>query len=138
MDVTTISTVSEDEGTVVHLKDAAGELLFDGDGESKTPVTIRVAGTYSDRHKKAQKKIKDRNLRANRRGQDYTADTLEAGTTELEAACIIEWTFTANGQSFPITAANWKALVAKQPQWQEQVALAMNDHARFFDKSLAS
>jgi hypothetical protein len=26
------------------------------------------------------------------------------------------------GQPFPITPDNWKALAAKQPQWQEQVA----------------
>lgn len=135
MDVTTVQPVSEDAGTPVHLKDAAGELLYDGDGDAKTPVIIRVAGSYSERYRKAQKKIKERNIRAGRRGEEYTADMLDNGTVELEAACIIEWTFTAAGAPFPITADNWAALAAKQPQWQEQVAAAMHDHARFFVKS---
>lgn len=135
MDVTTIAAVSEDDGTFVHFKDPAGELLYDGDGETRTPVGARVAGSYSQRYRKAQKKLKERNIKAGRRGEDYTADALDAGTAELEAACIIEWTFTANGQPFPITRDNWLALAEKQPQWQEQVAAAMYDHARFFVKS---
>jgi hypothetical protein len=135
MDITTVTTVSEDAGTLVHLKDVAGELLYDGEGDAKTPVTIRVAGTYSERYRRAQKRLKDRNLRGARRGEEFGADTLDAGTIELEAACIVEWTFTAGGQPFPITANNWTALVAKQPQWQEQVSAAMTDHARFFASS---
>lgn len=132
MDVTTITAVSEDEGTFVHFKDVAGEPLYDGDGEARTPVGARVAGSYSKRYRAAQRRIKERNIRAGRRGEEYTADTLDHGTAELEAACIIEWTFTANGQPFPITVENWKALLEKQPQWEEQVAAAMEDHARFF------
>lgn len=131
MDITTVETVSEDEGTFVHFKDAAGELLYDVAGETKTPVGARVAGTYSERYRKVQRKVKERNIRAARRNEEWDADTLDARTFELEAAAIIEWTFTANGQPFPITADNWKAIVAKQPQWQGQVDQAMNDHARF-------
>lgn len=130
MDVTTVGTVSEDSGIVVPLKDAAGDLLYDGD--EKTPVIIRVAGTYSERYRQAQKKIKGKNIRALRRSEEFTVDTLDASDFELEAACILEWTFTANGQPFPITADNWKALAAKQPQWRDQVTAAMTDHARFF------
>jgi len=135
MDITTVGTVAEDEGTLVHLKDVAGELLFDGEGEAQTPVTIRVAGTYSKRYRTAQKKLKERNIRAARRNEDFDADKLDDGTVELEVACIMEWSFTSGGQPFPITAGNWKALVAKQPQWQDQVSTAMTDHARFFSAS---
>ena len=131
MDISTVSTVAEDEGTLVHLKDVAGNPLYN----ETAPVTIRVAGTYSERYRKAQRKVKDRNVRMVRRGQDYDADALDESTFELEAACILEWSFTANGQPFPITADNWKALVAKQPQWQDQVSTAMTDHARFFSAS---
>lgn len=131
MDISTIGTVSEDAGTVVHLKDIEGDLLFDVNGETKSPVTIRVAGTYSERYRKAQKKVADRNLQRARRGQDFDSDTLDEGTFALEAACIIEWSFTASGQPFPITAGNWAALVAKQPQWQGQIQRAMGDHASF-------
>lgn len=138
MDITSIATVSEDEGTFVHFKDAAGDLLYDGEGESRTPVGAQVAGTYSDRYRKAQKQLKERNLRAARRNEAFDADTLDAATLALEAAAIIRWTFTANGEPFPITAVNWAALVAKQPQWQELVAAAMTDHARFFTSGSAS
>jgi hypothetical protein len=142
MDITTVDTVSEDAGTFVHFKDVAGELLYDeeGEGEAKkrTPVGAQVAGTYSERYRTAQKKLKEQNIRAARRGAEYDADRLDEGTLELEAAVIIRWTFTAGGAPFPITAANWKALVQKQPQWQDQVSAAMTDHARFFAKSSAA
>lgn len=135
MDISTLDTVSEDDGTLVHLKSVTGDLLYDGEGESRTPVTIRVAGTYSERYRKAQKRLKERNIRAARRNEDFDVDTLDAGSLELEVAAIIEWTFTSGGQPFPITATNWKALISRQPQWQEQVATAMTDHARFFTTS---
>lgn len=134
MDVTTIETVSEDTGTIVHFTDAAGEPLYDGEGDTKTPVTALVVGTYSERYRKALKKVTDQNIRANRMGERVDSERVDANTFRLEAASIIEWSFTANGQSFPITADNWKALVAKQPQWQDQVASAMTAHARFFVK----
>jgi hypothetical protein len=137
MDISTLETVSEDEGTVIHLKDAAGELLFDGQEPERTPVTALVAGTYSQRYRKAQKKVRERNIRAARRNEDLDGDALEDRELELEAACIIAWTLTANGQPFPITMDNWKAVVAKQPQWREQVQQAMTDHARFFAKKSA-
>lgn len=131
MDITTVSTVSEDEGTVVHLKDAAGELLYDADGDTKVPVEVVVAGTYSAAYRKAQKKVRERNIRAVRRNEEWDADTLEDRELELEVACVLRWSFTALGQPFPITLENYKALIAKQPQWQEQIQKAMNDHARF-------
>lgn len=134
MDITTVATVSEDEGTVVHLKDAAGELLYDVDGEKKTPVEMVVAGTYSSSYRKAQKKVRARNIKAVRRNEEWDEDTLEERELELEVACILKWPFTANGQPFPITVENYKAIIAKQPQWQGQVQAAMNDHARFLAK----
>lgn len=137
MDINTVGTVAEDEGTFVHFKDVAGDPLYDVEGDTKTPVGARVAGTYSKRYRTAQKKVKDKNLRLSRRGEDFDGDALDARMFDLQAACIIEWSFTANGQPFPITADNWSALVDKQPQWQEQVAAAMTDHARFFAASSA-
>lgn len=135
MDINTIGTVTEDSGIVVHLKDVEGELLFDGDGEKRTPVTMLVAGTYSDRYRKAQKKFKDKNLRLARRNQDFDAEALDEGNLGLEVACILEWPFTANDKVLPISVENWKAVIQKQPQWQGQVQAAMNDHAAFFSKS---
>ena len=83
MDVTSIGTVSEDEGTFVHFKDAAGELLYDGEGETKTPVGARVAGSYSARYRKASKRQTERNLKAARRNEEFTADKLDDGMAEI-------------------------------------------------------
>jgi hypothetical protein len=142
MDVSTVTTVSEDEGTFVHFKDAAGELLFDveGEGESavRKPVGVRVAGTYSSQYKKVTRKVRERNTKRRSRGMELDADVVDANGNEIVAACILDWTFTANGQPFPITGDNWGALIAKQPQWEEQVDAAMVDHARFFVKSSSS
>jgi hypothetical protein len=144
MDITTVGTVSEDAGTFVHFKDVTGALLFDGEApaegqaDTRTPVGAKVAGTYSERYRKAQKKVKEQNIKAMRRNEDFDGDALDERTFVLEAACIIEWTFTANGQPFPVTVENYKALVAKQPQWQEQVDKAMHDHARFFRGELTA
>jgi hypothetical protein len=135
MDITTVGTVSEDEGTFVHFRDAAGELLYDIDGDTKTPVGAHVAGTYSKVYRTAQKKVKERNIRAIRRNEDWDAESFEERELALEVACLLSWTFTANGQPFPITVDNYKAVIAKQPQWQEQIQKAMNDHARFFAKT---
>lgn len=142
MDISTISTVSEDEGTFVHFKDVAGEPLYDGllpaegEADTRTPVGAWVAGTYSKRHRTAKRKFKEKGWKAARRGEDLLdIDRLEAADLEIEAACIIRWTFTAGGEPFPITADNWGALVKKQPQWQDQLTAAMTDHARFFKPS---
>jgi hypothetical protein len=137
MDINSVGTVSEDAGTFVHFKDVEGNLLFDTDESmvgGTVPVGAVVAGTYSSVYRKAQRKVKEKNLRAARRNEDFGVDTLDDSTIDLETACILSWTFTSNGQPFPITADNWRAIAAKQPQWQEQVQAAMTDHARFFSK----
>lgn len=143
MDINTIGTVSEDAGTFVHFRDAAGELQFDGEApeegrpDTRTKVGATIAGTYSERYRKAQRKVKEQNIRAVRHNEDVNAELVEAREHALEVACIIDWTFTAADKPFPITIENWKALFAKQPQWREQVQSAMHDHARFFPKTSA-
>lgn len=117
------------------MKDAAGNLLYEGEGDAKAPVKWRIAGTYSKRHRDAQKAAKEKNLRAARRNEDFEVDDLDAVQFSLETACIMEWHLTSGGVPFPITVENWKAVVDKQPQWQSQVQKSMVDHASFFKPS---
>ena len=128
MDITKLDTVSEDEGVVVHLKDVRGTPLMDG----TTPVTARVAGTYSARYRAAQKALRQNQTKLLRRGQQPDEDFLDDAQFALEAACIVEWTLTSGNFPFPVTTENWRAVAEKQPQWREQVQHAMTDHERFF------
>lgn len=133
LDITELSSVSEDEGIDVPLKDVLGEPMTVGSGESATPLVLRVAGAYSDRYRAAQKKLTNARIQAAKRGKgELDADALDDSERLLEAACILAWPFTSGGQPYPITAANWSTLLSKQPQWQAQVWAAMHDHAGFF------
>ena len=134
MDILSLSTVSEDDGTVVHLKDVSGNPLYDGPDDTK-PVVMRIAGTYSARYRKAQKAVRDAQTRAMRRGGSLDGEQIDAAQYELEAACILEWTFTIGTSAYPISPENWRAIAEKQPQWREQVQNAMGDHERFFGQS---
>lgn len=135
MEIGAIGQVSEDEGVLVHMKDAAGNPLFEGEGDAKTPVNWRIAGTYSKRYRAAQRASKEKNLRAARRNEDFDVDDLDAVQIGLEVACIMEWHLTSGGVPFAITAENWKAVIDLQPQWQQQVQKASADHAAFFKPS---
>lgn len=137
MDISKLSTVAEDDGVVVHLKDATDEPMFDGTGEDAKPVTLRVAGVYSSFYRAIARKETERGiLRARRTGnKSVDVEELEESRIREQAACIREWSFQSGGKPFPITADNWKALLAMQPQWQQQVHEAMHDHAAFFARS---
>jgi len=131
MDIAELDTVAEDDGIVVTLKDVTGEPMIATD--TQQPLTLKVAGAFSDRYRAAQKRLTNKRIQATKRGAgDLDADAIEDNELALEAACIIEWPFVSGGQPFPISLTNWKALVQKQPQWQGQVWSAMHDHAGFF------
>ena len=131
MDISTLGTVNEDDGIVLHLKDVQGELMYDGEGDSKTPVVIRHAGTYSKTYRKALADVIKKNSKAARRGVTLDAESAELAALTVEAACIFEWTFTSGSRPFPITPDNWRALIDKQPQFQDQLRESMSDHERF-------
>jgi hypothetical protein len=131
MDISSIGTVNEDDGIVLHLKDINDELMYDGTGDAQTPVTIRHGGTYSKVYRDALAAVVKSNSKVARRGGVLDAETAERAALRVEAACIFEWSFTAGGKPYPITPDNWKALVDKQPQWQDQLRVSMNDHERF-------
>jgi hypothetical protein len=120
----------EDAGTIVFVKDELGEPAFDGEGDAKRAVTIRVVGTYSPTYRRARRKVRDKNLKTIR--NDYNAETLEDQETAIAAECIIEWSgFTIGGRPFELTPKNAFALLKSHPWIYEQVFAAMNDHASF-------
>lgn len=133
MDISTNSLASveqrEDEGTVVHIRDAAGEKQYQDDGT--TPVTITVVGTYSKRYRRLAEANRDKMLKQRRTQLD--GEQLDEQSLETVAGCILGWDgFTADGAPFPFTKANAVTLLKAAPWMREQVEAAMNDHAAFF------
>lgn len=147
MNISTLTpvAVAEDEGRPVHLKDAAGNPMYDGEGDTKTPIAPVVSGTYSTFYRAAQRKLKIKALAASgRSNNDLTDERMLATMVDegedhefaLEAACIRSWPFTVDDDKpYPITGRNWKALVEIEPQWRGQLRVQMHDHASFFNKA---
>jgi hypothetical protein len=140
MDVNQLPTVNEDDGVFEHFKDAKGDLMYDiaADGKTKTPVGAVVSGTFSSHYRKAERKMQAVVVMTGQQVANETTspeeivERSEAEALALQVACIRSWTFTASGQPFEITVDNWRALLAKQPQWQHQVHRRMHNHAGFF------
>lgn len=130
IDIKELVPVSQEEGAVVRLRDVDGKLEVDENGN---PVTIRVAGEYSKRYKKAIAKLRnDAKQRGNFRTDEEDLSELFVLTTQTY--CIIAWDFASDGQPWPITVENWKALLAIRPHYQKQVQAAIEEYASFFAK----
>lgn len=136
MDIAKLKPTKQDEGVRVHFKNADGEYEYEGEGDDKKPVTALVAGEYSERHKKATRKLTEKSLKR----QDVTlnVETLDERSRDIQAACIIEWDFTADGKPFPITGKNWAAILSVKPEYEKQVASAIYSYSSFFDKPSAN
>lgn len=135
MDISQIMSVSEreDRGTVVHVRDAVGELQYQ-EADPTRPVTITVAGTFSKRYQDTLAGHRDalfKQRRATLSGEQLTQQQIE-----LVAACIISWDgFTLNGAPFPCTMEN-AVMVLKSAHWiRQELEEAMGDHASFFTSS---
>lgn len=135
IDVSGAASVSqrEDEGQVVHIRDANGEPEMDGD----KPVTVRIAGTYSRVYRRTQEAQTQRMFK--RRQAALTAEQWTANRIELVAACIMEWAgFYNRGQPFPYTKENATLLLTGAPWILTQLEEAQADHAGFSTGSSAS
>ena len=127
----------EDEGTVVNVRDAAGDEIFYGEGDAKKAVTITVAGSYSKTYRRALDAQRERMMKQ-RRGS-LTAAQLAKQQLELTAACVIGWQgFLSNGQPYECSKENVIALLDSAPWVRDQVEEAMQDHQSFFSTSSAS
>lgn len=130
MDITKLKPTKQDEGVLVHFRDASGEPEYDVEGETKKPVTALVAGEYSERHKKATRKLTAKSLK--RQDAVLDAEGIEERALEIQAACIITWDFTANGKPLPITPTNWAAILAVRPEYEKQISSAIYGYGSFF------
>lgn len=125
---------AEDEGQVVHLRDAAGELEYSEDGQ---PVTVTIAGSYSARYRKAQDGITQRALK--RKQLTMTPEQLVENRIELVAACVLAWTeIEDQGKPLPCTKENAARLVRVAPWVRDQLEEAQHDHAGFSTGSSAT
>lgn len=134
MEIGNSKTVAEreDRGTLMHVRDENGELQYDGEGDSKKPVTLRVAGTYSSIFKKARERQRDKNLKAKR--NVFGADLLGRQELEVIAACVLAddfGPFTSNGKNFDYSKENVILLLEAAPWIREQVEETMGDHQGF-------
>ncbi len=116
----------EDEGVLVHIASAAGEPLFYGDSDDQRPVTIRVAGRYSD--------ARVHRSRLLRRGQQNRLEDFAVGSrhlkdqTALVAACILSWDgFFYGDTPFDLTRDNAIAVLESAYWIREQVVATMTE-----------
>lgn len=123
---------AEDEGTIVHVRNAGGEYEYFGEKNDK-PVTITVVGTYSARYRRIQESVRDKSIK---RRAPLDGRTVEDQALDMIAGSILSWDgFEANGAPFTYSRANAIALLESCPWIREQVETAMNDHAAFFKAS---
>lgn len=125
---------AEDDGQVVHLRDAGGELEF---GDNGQPVTVTIAGSYSARYRKVQDSITQRMLK--RKQLTLTPEQLMENRIELIASCVLGWTeIEDDGKPLPCTKDNAARLVRVAPWVRDQLEEAQHDHAGFTKGSSAT
>lgn len=129
-------TTREDEGILVHLRDAAGEKMYADEAQEK-PVTMRVAGTYSEVYRKAREANRDKQLK--KRSPHLDGDQLEDAALDEIAACVLSWeNLNAGGKPLPFSKHNAVVVLKKARFIREQVEAAMSDHAAFFKPASAT
>lgn len=119
-------TDREEQGRTFDVKDAAGQVLE----ENGAPVQITIAGTYSERYRKARRKVRQENIE--RRGANSDVETLEDQERRICAESVIGWTgFTANGKLFECTPENVLVVFKLNPWIYDQCVIEQNNHASF-------
>ena len=121
----------EDSGQLVTVRDLDGSPMTYTAGEVERPVTMLVAGTYSDVYRKTE--LEQQRRRVGKRQTKATPEDILANVIELEAACILAWDgFFDNGAPLALTKEHAIAVLSAAKWIREQVEEAMNDHAGFF------
>lgn len=125
------AAVAEDEGTVVHIEDRAGNPMYWGEKEDK-PVTITVAGRYSTTYRRVEAEIRKRPFKAKK----LTLDKFDREQVEKVAACTLAWAGFFDGKRpFELSRANAEALYMACPWVLDQLTEAMEEPARFSPNS---
>ena len=132
--------VAQDEEVVdVAILQKDGEPFRAGDGVTES--TIGVVGTESKRYIAERNRQTQQAIRASRRrgGNEPTPEELHGKRVSLAAAAVVRWSgWESDGKDWPCTPENVRALLASSIDILEQVEDAIERHARFFAKRLAS
>jgi hypothetical protein len=128
-DFAAVAAVSEreDQGVEFHVHDHLGNPLYD-DGE---PVTMTVAGSYSNVYRDADRAFKRRRWKGS-----PTPEAIEAAREDaVLAPCVLEWSGFKDGGK-PVPCSREYAVKALRTPWiRAQFDNAMWDHAGFFEGS---
>lgn len=126
-------TQREDAGTVVHVRDEAGNPLFFGDEKNRNPITITVAGEYSRVARSHAEKARRQSSRELNRGVTKDDSDFLEDLIDRVAACTLSWQGIADGDKpLECNPANAKRLYTEAPWVYNDVWAAHRDHARFF------
>lgn len=125
----------EDDGIVLELRDERGEPMTYG--PDAKPVTVKVAGTYSNHYRRAQERQRDRMMKS-ARGR-LNGDVLQQNLLDLTASCVLAWEGIFDGETpVPCTKDNAVLLLEVAPWLREQIEEAMSDHQGFSKTSSPS
>jgi hypothetical protein len=122
----------EDEGTTIHVRDEAGDKMWQDEAQTK-PVTITVAGSYSSRFRRLAEASGDR---AWKKAGRMDAEDQRRNSLEIVAGCVLAWDGFTVGEGpaeapYACTKANAIALLDQCVWIRDQVEKAMSDHALF-------
>ena len=119
----------EERGFVLEIRDAHGEVIKAADG---TPVTVTVAGKYSERYRRAEAAIVGKRWQSGR-APKLDRETLEADALSLTAQCVLGW----SGIEDVHSPENVVRLL-KNVHVREQIERAMEMPASFFGGASAN
>lgn len=124
LDAAAQEVAGEDAGIVVALRDKRGRpYVVPG---TQKPVTIRIAGSYSTRFRRAKEAQTQRLIDRARRGKN-NANDVERANLETLAVCILSW----DGIPLELSVTNAMHVLTSMPWVREQLQEAQGDHEGF-------
>jgi hypothetical protein len=120
----------EEQGAVVHIRNAKGEKMYD----AGQPVTMTVRGSYSKTYRRLSTAQRDQLLRQRR--STLTAEQLDKNDVALVAACVTDWQgFKASGAPIPFSKEAVIKVFTRFPYVLEQIKEEMSARENFTERS---
>lgn len=136
LDLSTLDTVkASEDGVPLEVRHpTTGAILENGSGGA---VTLVLAGSDSDRAKRAERATINRRLKmAGRRTSTMTAEELDSDALEILASCTLGWSgFSLDGQEPECNAQNAKRIYVEYPWIREQAEAFRQDRSNFLKAS---
>lgn len=121
----------DDQGTVVPLKDRAGDPYLDSTGQ---PVTMTVLGAFAAPVRQAKAQNKRRWVKALQRGQD-DADPNDLSSVNVGCAAVVGWSGVEHdGEPVKFTPENLRAVLMAAP-WIVTTVMAAVENPKLFSIS---